>query len=159
VAHNKPRRKQTKPQTEVSARPIDEDLEIDSNVAKVIQDLPPDKKEVILHALAVRQSYSGPLPDGETIRVYGEVIPDGGNRLMNNVETQLAHRIRLEDKGLNRSFNQSSTGQWMAFGIAVLFGLIAWDLARNGSEMAAIILGSVDLVALVAVFITGKVTK
>jgi hypothetical protein len=47
----------------------------------------------------------------------------------------------------------------MGFFIAVIFGVIAWDLAKSGFTVAASILGTVDLVALVTVFITGKLTK
>lgn len=75
---------------------------------------------------------------------------------MNNVETQLEHRIAIEKEGVKRSFNQSSTGQWFGFIIALVFGIIAWDLAKSGDQVTATILGTVDIVALVTVFITGK---
>jgi len=61
--------------------------------------------------LSVKRSYSGPLPDGESIKIYDEVIPNGGDRLMSTVEKQLDHRIEIEKIGVKRSFNQSSTGQ------------------------------------------------
>ena len=99
------------------------------------------------------------LPDGESIRIYDEVIPNGGDRLMSTVEKQLDHRIDIEKQALKGLFNQSSTGQWMGFAIAIIFGFIAWDLAKAGFTVAASILGTVDLVALVTVFITGKLTK
>ncbi|HWY12273.1 MAG TPA: DUF2335 domain-containing protein [Bacteroidia bacterium] len=102
---------------------------------------------------------SGPLPDGEDIKIYAEVIPNGGDRLMSTVEKQLEHRFKIEDKGVTRSFNQSSTGQWMAFAIAVIFGIIAWDLAKSGQQDTAKIIGAFDIVGLVAVFITGRFTK
>lgn len=88
------------------------------------------------------------MPDGETIKVYSEVIPNGDDRLMKTVEVQLEHRIEIE--GVKRTFNQSSTGQWMGFGIAIMFGLAAWDLAKSGHDVTATIIGVVDLVALVA---------
>ena len=130
---------------------------IPADVAQVIRELPKAKQELIIQQLSVR--HSGPLPDGESIKIYSEVIPDGGNRLMTTVEKQLDHRIEIENKGVNRSFNQSSTGQWMAFAITLVFGFIAWDLARNGYEIVASILGTVDLVALVTVFLTSRSSK
>lgn len=130
---------------------------IPENVAQVIKDLPKEKRQLIMQELSVR--HSGPLPDGESIRIYNEVIPDGGNRLMTTVEKQLEHRIRIENRGVRRSFNQSSTGQWMAFVIAILFGLIAWDLAKHGQTVVASILGTVDLVALVTVFLSRNLSK
>jgi hypothetical protein len=78
---------------------------------------------------------------------------------MTNVETQLTHRIDIEKTGVRRSFNQSSTGQWMGFGIAIFFGFIAWDLAKSGETVVAMVLGGIDLVAIVAIFITGKMAK
>lgn len=128
-------------------------------VAQVINELPKEKQQTLMRAFAVSRHHSGPLPDGESIRIYSEVIPNGGDRLMTTVETQLKHRIEIENKGVERTFNQSSTGQWMAFVIAIVFGLIAWDLAKSGQTIVASILGTVDLVALVAVFITGKLSK
>jgi uncharacterized membrane protein len=135
--------------------------EISPEIAMVIKDLPEDKRNAVLKAITItkQRHYSGPLPDGENIKIYDDIIPNGGDRLMKTVEKQLDHRITLENISLKRSFNQSSTGQWMGFVIAVLFGLIAWDLAKNGHELTAQILGAVDLVALVTVFITGRSTS
>lgn len=132
---------------------------ISPEVAEVISELPKEKKKAILRALTVKQHYSGPLPDGDSIKIYNDVIPNGGDRLMSTVEKQLDHRISLEKIGIKRTFNQSSTGQWMGFTIAILFGGIAWDLARNGHEVVASILGTVDLVALVSIFIIGNFRK
>lgn len=125
-------------------------------LVQVLEDLPKTEKEIILHALSVRRSHSGPLPDRETIKIYNEVIPNGGDRLMISTETQLKHRIEIEKTGVKRTFNQSSTGQWMGFVIAIVFGIIAWDLAKSGQAVVATILGTVDLVALVSVFIIGR---
>ncbi len=140
--------------------PVDRTLDLDKELATVLKTLPEEKQKVIIQALTItQQHHSGPLPDAETIRTYNEVIPNGGDRLMSTVENQLNHRITIEKDGVKRTFNQSSTGQWMAFIIAVVFGVIAWDLSKTGHELSAQILGSFDLVALVAVFVTGKLTS
>lgn len=133
--------------------------EISMEVAEVINELPKEKRQTLIRALSVKKQYSGPLPDGESIKVYDAVIPNGGDRLMSTVEKQLNHRIEIEKIGVKRSFNQSSTGQWMGFVIAIVFGIIAWDLAKAGFTVVASILGTLDLVALVAIFITGKLSK
>lgn len=131
---------------------------ITPEVAKVIKGLPKDKQQVIVRALSI-SSRSGPLPSADEIKVYAEVIPEGGDRLMKTVESQQKHRFLLETEGLRRSFNQSSTGQWMAFFVAIIFGFIAWDLAKSGQEETAKIIGVFDISALVAVFITGRLIK
>lgn len=131
---------------------------IPPEVAKVIKGLPKEKQQVLIRALSI-QHRSGPLPSSDEIKVYAEVIPNGGDRLMSTVETQLNHRIDIEKSSVKRSYNQSSTGQWMAFFLALFFGAISWDLAKNGQTTAASIIGAVDIVGLVAVFITGRVKK
>lgn len=156
---NKRKKTPKKPSSQVKKKQEQKEEEIPVEVAEVIKDLPKEKQKTLIKAFAVRSHYSGPLPDGESIRIYDEVIPNGGHRLMSTVEKQLDHRIDIEKTGVKRSFNQSSTGQWMGFAIAIIFGFIAWDLAKAGFTVAASILGTVDLVALVAVFITGKLTK
>ncbi len=124
-------------------------------VEQAIKRLPKEDRRQVRQAI-FQKGHSGPLPDADTIRVYSEVIPDGGNRLMQTVETQLKHRIESEKTADRRLLNQSSTGQWMGMFIALAFGLISWDLIRNGNEVGGTIIGSVDLVALVTVFITGR---
>jgi uncharacterized membrane protein len=146
-----------KPQ--VLSKELEKSEEIPLEVAEIIKALPEEKGQTIMRALSIKRSYSGPLPDGESIKIYDEVIPNGGDRLMSTVEKQLNHRIEIEKTGVLRTFNQSSTGQWMGFAIAIVFGAIAWDLAKSGFTIVASILGAVDLVALVAIFITGKLSK
>ncbi|MEQ1733109.1 MAG: DUF2335 domain-containing protein [Bacteroidia bacterium] len=138
---------------------LENSQELPQELITVIKDLSPEKRKVIAQVFAIKQHHSGPLPDSDTIKIYSEVIPNGGDRLMTTVEKQLEHRIFIENKGVQRTFNQSSTGQWMAFIIALVFGLIAWDLAKNGHDRSAQILGGADLVALVVVFITGHYSK
>lgn len=137
-------------------KPINTSEDIPVEIASVIRDLPREKQLALIKFYSHQRDHSGPLPDGETIRIYAEVIPNGGDRLMKNVEIQSAHRIEIEKIGVTRSYNQSSTGQWMGFVIAILFGCICWDLARAGMTVTASIIGTVDLVALVTVFITGR---
>ena len=156
------KRKQSSPQNkkpQVVKKEAEMSDDIPIEVADVIKDLPKEKRQTLIRALSVKKSYSGPLPDGESIKIYDEVIPNGGDRLMSTAEKQLDHRIKIEKTGVKRSFNQSSTGQWMGFLVAIAFGFIAWDLAKSGQTVVASILGTVDLVALVAVFITGKLFK
>ncbi|MEH0008083.1 MAG: hypothetical protein V6Z82_05115 [Flavobacteriales bacterium] len=85
----------------------------------------------ITRKLSIEQHYSGPLPDGENIRIYNDVIPN---------------------KPSDRD-GKNSAGQWFGFITAIAFAIIAWDLAKEGQAAVASILGGVDLVALVAVFI------
>lgn len=132
-----------------------QEIVIPQQLEKVIADLPKEKQTIVLEALIAKQ-HSGPLPDGETLRIYNEVIPNGGDRLMKTVENQVEHRMTLEKDAERRTLNQSGVGQVMGFVIAILFGLISWNLAMNGHDWVAGVLGTIDLGALVAVFIKGR---
>lgn len=46
----------------------------------------------------------------------------------------------------------------MGFFIAIAFAIIAWDLAEEGQPRVASILGGIDLVVPVTVFISGKIS-
>ncbi len=134
-----------------------DDSEISQDIQVLLKSLPQDKRQEVLNLiLATQKSHSGPLPDGETLRIYDTIIPNGGDRLMKQVENQQAHRFNLENEGLKRTFNQSATGQWIAFAIATIFGLLSWDLIKNGYEISGTILGTVDIASLVTVFLTSR---
>lgn len=130
--------------------------EIPPEIAQVVKGLPEQKKLEIVQLFYRVQHHSGPLPDAETIKTYNEVIPNGGDRLMKTVENQQEHRHKLEIEGLKRSFNQSSTGQWMGYTLAILFLVASFILALQGKEVTARILGGATLVSLVSVFVVGK---
>ncbi len=66
-------------------------------------------------------------------------------------ESSLAYRQAM-DRGHSK---RSSTGLAAGFMIAVLFMAAAAWLINGGSETAGVILGSIDLVALTAVFVLG----
>lgn len=113
-----------------------------------------EQRREVKGKLSYKKHYSGLLPDGENIKIYNEVIPNGGDRLMKTVEKQVSHRIEMEKTVREEPlFNQYSTGQWMGFIIAIALGFIAWHLAMKGHAVVASILGGADLAALVAVFI------
>jgi uncharacterized membrane protein len=129
-----------------------------ADIQNALQAVPSDQRKTLarLISLIISRQHHGPLPDGETIKVYNKEISEGGNRLMKLVEMQTSHRIDIEKYGARRSFNQSYLGQWMGFGIAIFFGLVAWDLAKNDHEVSATLIGTVDLASLVALFYLGK---
>lgn len=113
----------------------------------------PEQKTVISF---IAKSHSGPLPSPETLEEYDRIIPDGGDRLMKQVENQQTHRHEIEKKSVDRSLNQSSTGQWIGGVLCVLVLIISWDLIRCGHDAAGATLAGIDLVALATVFVLRK---
>jgi uncharacterized membrane protein len=119
--------------------------------------LPKDRARKIVQTVAISmKSHSGPLPDPETLNRYNEIIPNGADRIMIGFEKQLDHRIDIENHAIKGQVRQSDRGQLFAFIIAIAVLLASFWLINQGHDTAGTILGSVDLVALVTVFITGK---
>src|SRR5690242_17849317 len=72
----------------------------------VFKGVPADKRRALATAsLQVTQTmvmhHQGPLPDPEALARYGEIIPDGANRIMKMAEEQAKHRIQLESSVIN----------------------------------------------------------
>lgn len=117
---------------------------------------PEKKRALVKMVVSMIKVHSGPLPDGDTIEQYSRCIPDGGNRVMALTERQQVHRHNMEDKHLTSVIKHTSTGQWMGFALAIAFlGVGTW-LISAGHELAGILISSIDLVALVGVFVLGK---
>lgn len=118
----------------------------------------PDKKKALAHLMIQtrRTVHSGPLPDGETLEAYNRSIPEGGHRVMIMAENQQKHRHEIEKLALNSKCKQSTTGQWMGFTIALLFLVAAVWLILHDHEGAGITIITIDLISLVAIFVSGK---
>lgn len=113
---------------------------------------------------AVRQSLKGrlemvvaqvqsPVPPPFMLRDYNEILPGSAERMFKEAEAQAGHRRALESRVVKGSDRRANLGQFLGFGIAVLFGLGSWDLIKSGHEVAGVFLGTIDLVALVSVFV------
>ena len=71
-------------------------------------------------------------------------------------EEQSKHRQELEKKVIFSQIKQSSTGQWMAFIIAIFSLSITAYLSMNGQTTVASILASTTIIGLASVFVLGK---
>jgi uncharacterized membrane protein len=109
--------------------------------------------------LHLSYSFSGPLPPPQMLAGYERVQPGLAERLVSMTEREQAFRHTAEQKMIDNDVARSRNGQWFAFIIAVLLALIAGGLIYTDHDMAGAFLGTVDIVGLVAVFITGKLTS
>lgn len=109
-----------------------------------------------LQVISYSKSHSGPLPDVETLQGYNEIIPNGGERLMLQVEKQGDHRRKLEGRVINWNNFQSLLGQLFGLIIAAGFLYACYELAMNGHDTVAGILGGTTIVSLVGIFVYGK---
>lgn len=91
--------------------------------------------------IEVTRSWSGITPPPEDCERFERIVPGFTKQILDEVQTEGRHRRRRE-----------TTGQWMAFAIAS-GGLIgAFGLVFAGHDWAGVSLGTVDLVALAALF-------
>jgi uncharacterized membrane protein len=106
--------------------------------------------------LSAEYRHSGPLPDPRTLQMYDAVMPGLGERIVTMAEDEARHRRDLERKVVGSDVDRARDGQRMAFALAVFFlGASVW-LALAGHPVPGTIIGTVDIVALVTVFIVGR---
>lgn len=96
--------------------------------------------------------YSGPLPSPEDLAAYGRISPDLVDRIVSAFEDERSHRHRMDA----RQSRRASLGLAAGFAVAVLFLVVSAWLISNGHDIAGVVLGSFDLVALTAVFVLGR---
>jgi uncharacterized membrane protein len=100
--------------------------------------------------------HQGPLPQWEDLEKYGQIIPNGADRIMVMAEKQQEHRMSLETAAISEQLKQSKRGQ--IFGLligltAIIGGATCISL---GHEWSGAILGGGGLTGLVSVFVIGK---
>lgn len=97
------------------------------------------------------EAWSGPLPTPGDFRAYEDVEEGAANRIMKMAENQMAHRIALEAKTLDRSFWGLVAGFIIAM-TALIGGII---VILNEYPWAGFGIISVDIVSLVSLFVLG----
>lgn len=133
---------------------------IPANVNDILQELPEDKRNAILATMMAfeeERSFSGPLPPPEYLAEYEKTLPGSPNRIMTMAEKQVDHRIDMEKIIAKKKFFQSTLGQIIGAVLIVFFGYIAYDLALNGHDGAAISIGVTTVVSLAVVFVLNKI--
>jgi uncharacterized membrane protein len=106
---------------------------------------------------AVRATtFQGPIPPPEILQKYGDVRADLVDRIVRMAEAQGSHRRDMERTIVEGGVRGAVRGQ--IFGLVIgLFGLAAATVCVvSGHGTAGTIIGTVDLVALVSVFVIGK---
>ena len=124
---------------------------------QLLKGLDPGKKREVIKAIQiVSKVHSGPLPSPDSLAEYNNVIPNAAERIFNEFESQSKHRREMERRVIRSQIIQSYIGQSSALLIALTFLAAAIWCISNGHDVAGSIIGSVDLVALVTIFIQGK---
>jgi uncharacterized membrane protein len=134
-------------------------LDILEPLQEIIDLVPEQKRHAVIDKfrfLFYERHYKGIIPSPDDLKKYNEVIPNGADRLTRLAEEQSKHRQELEKKVITSQIKQSSTGQWMAFIIAIFSLSITAYLSLNGQTTVASILASTTIIGLASVFVLGK---
>lgn len=107
--------------------------------------------------------YKGPLPPSEMIIEYNKLYSGSAEKMILMAEREQVHRhlhcsaeldlTRYQMRARERSIER---GQWMGLSIALVVFSLCTYLIATGNEVAGTLLASVDLLALVALFVLGK---
>lgn len=135
----------------------------------ILDDLPEPQKQTVqalLVALQLEKSAYGSLPSPDILREYDRVIIGGAHRIIIMAEEKSRHQIAIELHQMAMEkiiipaeIKRNKFGQFFAFIIALSFLAASTYLINTGKGIYGTILGGVDIVALVYVFINGKKEK
>jgi uncharacterized membrane protein len=113
-------------------------------------------KRAVAHIVSTSVSFSGPIPPPAMLAGYEKVLPGAADRMLRMTENEQNFRHETKRSEIGNENARARMGQCYAFGIAVLFLIVSAALIYTGHDWAGGILGTVDLVALATVFVTGK---
>lgn len=86
---------------------------------------------------------------------YAEVYPDAPSIIFSMAQSQSQHRQHSESKQLHHSIIRAYAGVFSGLVVAIAGLIAASYIAVNASAIAGTIVGGLDLVGLVGVFIYG----
>jgi uncharacterized membrane protein len=150
--------KEVKPDIENDLSKVEQEL-IRTN-PQIFQGVPKDKRQEIVRAfVSVTKIHSGPLPPSEMLQGYEAIHPGSAKIIFDIFANQSAHRIKMEDTVVTSQQIQSARGQTYAFIIAILFLAVSALCILKGHDVAGGVLGTIDVLGLVTIFITGKLQQ
>lgn len=103
--------------------------------------------------------FRSPYPPAEYLAELERLVPGAAERLMDQADTQAAHRRTLESRVVNGAEARADRGQWMGLAVAVLFLVGSLIVILAGHPIVGGILATIDLVALVSLFVLGRTTQ
>jgi uncharacterized membrane protein len=104
----------------------------------------------------ISEQWSGPLPHPGDLEQYEAIVPGAAAMILASFGEQGNHRRKQENRLILGNEIRSFIGQIMAFVIALAFLFASYRLINSGHQVSGSVVGTVDLVALVTVFIVGR---
>ena len=136
---------------------------LESEVAGFVEDVlegyiqDPDERQRAVLSIAMRvEAIASPYLPPSYLREYEQLVPGSAAKTFELVEKQSTHRQELESSVVHGNERRADRGQWLGLAVALSFLAAATVLIALGHDAAGTILGSVDLVSLVGIFVFGK---
>ena len=101
-------------------------------------------------------SWSGPLPHAADLAAYNDVQAGLADRIVRMAEREQDHRHSMDLQELRQPFELARRGQSYGLASLLVLAALAGYLAYLGHPGWAVVVGSIDFLAIVAVFVTGK---
>lgn len=118
----------------------------------------------LIEASSTFETFSGPAPHPDLLERYERVVPGAARELLDAVREERLHRYRGDDierrmltQLAEAEIKNSRLGLVFGFVIGMTGLVVACVCALTDHETTAAIVAGVDLLALVAVFVTGRV--
>lgn len=103
--------------------------------------------------------WAGPLPHPDLLRTYDEIVPGSAKQLIDTFDRQAHHRMELEKAVILGDVSRSNRGLWMAGSGVIAVLVVAAVVILTGHDTAGIVIASVDIGSIVAVFIYGTESR
>jgi uncharacterized membrane protein len=104
-------------------------------------------------------SWSSKLPPPSILKAYNDAFENGGSLVFQEIQKILDHKIAIEKLSVDKNLRQRRFGQVYGFVVAVSFLIASFVLILLGFGIYGTIIGSVNLISLVTIFVLNKNQK
>lgn len=146
-----------------SAKPGGNPSELPAGPVEAIEDVlegfitdPTVRTEAVQRLSFTIAQFRSPYPPTEYLAELEKLVPGGAKHVMDQADAQADHRRGLEARVVNGGEARADRGQWMGLAVAVLFLVAAVVVILLGQPIVGGLIATVDLVALVSVFVLGR---
>jgi uncharacterized membrane protein len=133
------------------------DPEDEAKLEQIAELLPPEKRGELLAVIEKTVSHSGWLPMPADLAAYEAILPGLAERIVAMPEREQKHRHEVVEGALDRDYKLKHRGQTLAIIAMVLLLAFSGYLAALGEIAWAARVAIGTIVAVVGIFVTGKV--
>ncbi|QVI33958.1 DUF2335 domain-containing protein [Lacticaseibacillus chiayiensis] len=124
-------------------------------IRNTIKRIPKDRQKSLLRSIT-SSHYQGPIPPADMMAQYERILPGSADRILGMTEKKLDYQIRMQEKQLEKAYQDSHLGLWFGFVIAIICIISGTLIALFTSTGVgvAVIFGS--LATLAGIFVYGS---